>query len=108
LVLPNVLDGLISRVIPETCPRLGLVKVTVLYFAAVREIVGRSEATLVVPDGVTNVRELAAHLEATVAGLEGRLGALRLAKHEEFVDLDARLEDGDVVALIPSVAGGSG
>jgi molybdopterin converting factor subunit 1 len=83
------------------------VKVTVLYFAAVREIVGQGEASLVVPDDVKTVRDLAGHLESTVTGLAGRLGQLRWAKNEEFVDLDARLEDGDVIAVIPPVAGGA-
>jgi molybdopterin converting factor subunit 1 len=83
------------------------VTITVLYFAAIREIVGQDKMTLVVPNGVTTVRGLGMHLEKTVAGLSGRLGALRWAKNEEFVDLDAPLEDGDVVALIPPVAGGS-
>jgi molybdopterin converting factor subunit 1 len=83
------------------------VNVTVLYFAAIREIVGQGEANLVVPDGVRTVGDLAVYLEATVAGLEGRLGRLRWAKNEEFVELDAPLEDGDVVAVIPPVAGGA-
>jgi molybdopterin converting factor small subunit len=61
----------------------------------------------VVPERVRTVGELALHLEATVAGLAGRLGAVRWAKNEEFVDLGAGLEDGDVVAVIPPVAGGA-
>jgi molybdopterin converting factor subunit 1 len=83
------------------------VTVTILYFAAVREIAGVSEATLVLPDDVRTMRDLALHLEATIPGLAGRVGALRWAKNEEFVDLDARLEEGDVVAAIPPVAGGA-
>jgi molybdopterin converting factor subunit 1 len=87
--------------------RLGRMKVTVLFFAAVREIAGESETIVVLPDDVRTVRDLALHLEATVPGLEGRLGALRWAKNEEFVGLDAPLEEGDVVAAIPPVAGGA-
>jgi len=91
----------------ELAPTLESVTIKVLFFAAIREIVGQDQMTLVVPEGVTTVRGLGTHLERTVAGLSGRLGALRWAKNEEFVDLDAPLEDGDVVALIPPVAGGS-
>ena len=83
------------------------VTLTILYFAAVREIVGRGEMTLEVPPGVSTVGALGRELERIVPGLEGRLAAVRWAKNEEFVDLDARLEEGDVVALIPPVAGGS-
>ena len=82
-------------------------RVTVLYFAAVREIVGQGDMIVVVPEGVRTVGDLAAHLEGTVVGLAGRIGAVRWAKNEEFVELDARLEDGDVVAVIPPVAGGA-
>jgi molybdopterin converting factor subunit 1 len=81
------------------------VTIRVLYFAAVREIVGVSEMTIDVPAGTT-VGKLGTILEATVAALRGRLGVVRWAKNEEFVDLDAPLADGDVVALIPPVAGG--
>jgi len=80
-------------------------RITVLYFAAVRELAGTSEMSLDLPAGVT-VRELAAYLEKTVAGLGGKLGAVRWAKNEVFVALDARLDEGDVVAAIPPVAGG--
>jgi len=83
------------------------VTITLLYFAAIREIVGRAEETLHVPPEATTIGGLAAHLERTVPLLEGRLGAVRWAKNETFVDFDAPLEEGDVVALIPPVAGGS-
>jgi len=77
----------------------------VLYFAAVREIAGTNETTIEVPEGTT-VRGLSTLLGRAVAGLAGRLPTLRWAKNEEFVDLDAPLAEGDVVALIPPVAGG--
>jgi molybdopterin converting factor subunit 1 len=81
------------------------VTIRVLYFAAVREIAGTSEMTIEVPEGTT-VGKLGTILEKAVAGLAGRLPTLRWARNEEFVDLDAPLSDGDVVALIPPVAGG--
>ena len=91
----------------DLAPKVGAVKVKVFFFAAIREIAGQTEMTLELPAGVTTVKSLAVYLEATVARLAGRLGAVRWAKNEEFVDLDAKLEDGDVVAIIPPVAGGS-
>ena len=86
---------------------MGAVTITLLYFAALREIVGHGEATFPVPEGIVTVGDLADHLDRTVAGLGGRLGSVRWAKNEEFVDRTTALEDGDVVALIPPVAGGS-
>jgi molybdopterin converting factor subunit 1 len=82
------------------------VKLTIMYFAAVREIVGRGDMTLDAPPSVNTVGALATYLEANVAGLAGRLSVVRWAKNESFVELDERLEDGDVIALIPPVAGG--
>ena len=81
------------------------VTIRVLYFAAVREIAGTSEMTIEVPEGTT-VGNLATILERAVTGLSGRLPTLRWARNEEFVDLDVTLAEGDVVALIPPVAGG--
>jgi molybdopterin converting factor subunit 1 len=83
------------------------VTITVLYFAALREIAGHGETTLRVPEGIVTVGDLADHLEKTVPGLDGRLRTIRWAKNEEFVDLRAVLDEGDVIALIPPVAGGS-
>jgi molybdopterin converting factor small subunit len=38
--------------------------------------------------------------------LAGRLGPVRFARNEEFVEADALLAAGDVVAVLPPVAGG--
>lgn len=80
--------------------------VTVLYFAAVRDLVGKDEERLVVPASVRTIAELATHLEATHASLAGRLSAVRFARNEVFADPTETLSEGDVVAVIPPVAGG--
>jgi sulfur-carrier protein len=80
--------------------------VTVLYFAAVRELVGQSEVKLILPGGIETLRQLAGHLEQLVPALAGRLGAVRWARNEELVGLDTPLAEGDVIAIIPPVAGG--
>jgi len=82
------------------------VKLTVLYFAAVRDLVGRDEEVLDVPASVTTVAALARHLASVHAPLEGRLGYVRFARNEEFAAGDDLLADGDTIALIPPVAGG--
>lgn len=83
-------------------------RVTLLYFAAVRELVGRSEESAELPDGVRTLSALAAHLEAMHPPLSGRLGQVRFAVNE-VMELDGAraLAEGDVIALIPPVAGGS-
>jgi molybdopterin synthase sulfur carrier subunit len=81
-------------------------KVTVLYFAAVRELVGQDEEALELPASVTTVADLAAHLPLVHQALSGRLAAVRFARNEEFARGADALAEGDTVALIPPVAGG--
>ena len=79
---------------------------TILYFAAVRDLVGKDEEVLSLPQDVTNISELARFLPKHHPALEGRLQSVRFARNEVFAANDERLSDGDVIALIPPVAGG--
>jgi molybdopterin converting factor subunit 1 len=81
-------------------------QIKVLYFSAVRELAGRSEEALDVPRGVRTVADLAAHLAKLHPPLAGRLGPVRFARNEEFVEGGALLSAGDVIAVLPPVAGG--
>ncbi len=81
-------------------------KVTVLYFAAVRELVGTDEESLDLPAGVDDVAALAAHLTTLHPALAGRLGYVRFARNEEFARPEDPIAGGDTIALIPPVAGG--
>lgn len=82
--------------------------VTVLYFASLREAVGRSAETLALPDGIATVAALRAHLaargevwQALAAG-----GRVRAAVNQRMVEADAALAAGDEVAFFPPVTGG--
>ena len=81
-------------------------KVTVLYFAAVRDLVPHDEEVMELPDDVHTVREFAAFLPGRHASLAGRLASVRVARNEVFALDDELIGDGDVLALIPPVAGG--
>src|SRR5262249_23464702 len=83
------------------------VRISVRYFAVVRERLGREEETLELPDGADvaaamrrlselrpAVRELARHLQ--------------IAVNQEIAGGEQMLHDGDELALIPPVAGGAG
>lgn len=85
----------------------GAMHVEILYFAAVRELVGLERERIELPAEARTVAGLSAHLEARHDALRGRLGHVRFAVNEEFAATDRTLGDGDVVALIPPVAGGS-
>lgn len=80
--------------------------VTLLYFAVVRELVGVEEEALRLPGDVRSVLDLSRFLEGHRPVLAGRLGSVRFARNEVFAAKDERLEEGDVIALIPPVAGG--
>jgi molybdopterin converting factor subunit 1 len=81
-------------------------RVKMLYFAAVRDLVARAEESLELPAGIGRVAELSRHLEAHHPALAGRLGGVRFAVNECFAAGDEAVADGDVVAVIPPVAGG--
>ena len=62
--------------------------------------------SLVLSDDVRTIAHFSAHLEALHAGLRGRLASMRFARNEEFANVGDPVVDGDVIALIPPVAGG--
>lgn len=79
-------------------------KLKILYFAAVSDLVGRSAEEVDLP--VATVAELAAALEARHPELAGRLGPVRFARNAAFASPADALATGDEIALIPPVAGG--
>jgi molybdopterin converting factor subunit 1 len=81
-------------------------RIRVLYFAAVRDLVGLNEEELDLPASVHRVSDLVAELELVHPELRGRLGGVRVAVNEEFAQDSDPIGPGDVVALIPPVAGG--
>jgi molybdopterin converting factor subunit 1 len=81
-------------------------KVQVLYFAAVRELVGVSEEGLELPPDVTTVGAFAQFLERARPVLAARMASVRIARNETFAAAGEALAEGDVLALIPPVAGG--
>jgi molybdopterin converting factor subunit 1 len=80
-------------------------RVTVLYFAAARELSGCSEECADAPAGCT-AGELLALLCARHAGLAALVPSLQLALNQRYAPRDAPLADGDELALIPPISGG--
>jgi len=78
----------------------------VLYFAVFRERLGTDEAALEIADGgrVSDALDALAARHEVIGKLRGRF---RVAVNQEFVADDRALSDGDELALIPPVAGGS-
>lgn len=81
-------------------------KIEVVYFAAARELVGMSSEELTLQDALT-VKDLVRHLAERHLRLAPFVARMRLAINDEIVSDAARVQDGDHVALLPPVAGGS-
>jgi molybdopterin converting factor subunit 1 len=81
-------------------------RVNILYFAVVGDLVERGEESLDLPVGVTTVGHLADMLVTRYPALDGRLGHVRFARNLTFASLDEEITNGDEIALIPPVAGG--
>lgn len=81
-------------------------KLRVLYFAVFRESIGREDDTLELPAGAT-VHDAIAALAARHPPIARLAGRFRVAVNEEFSADSHALADGDELALIPPVAGGS-
>lgn len=80
-----------------------------LYFAWVRQKVGKAEETLALPEGVGTVGALAAYLASLGGGHAeafGSVSGLRAAVNQEHAAFDAPVADTDEVAFFPPVTGG--
>jgi molybdopterin converting factor subunit 1 len=83
-----------------------MTRVSVLYFAGLRDAVGVSEEALELPARVRTIAELCDHLAARHPAYAGNRASVRVARNEAFASDDDPVSDGDVIALIPPVAGG--
>ena len=82
--------------------------VKVLFFASLRDAVGRESLTLEI-SGAASVDQFMRHLETPLsatayAALSNE--AVRIAVNRELVQADVEIHDGDEVAFLPPVTGG--
>jgi molybdopterin converting factor subunit 1 len=89
-------------------------RVRLLYFGVLRELIGVSEETVELPEGAT-VGELLRVLRGRASNPsrgngvdEGLWRSLAVAVNREYASQAAVLCDDDEVALLPPVSGGSG
>ena len=81
-------------------------QITIRYFAGHRDITGRSDEHLELDVGAT-VGSLWELLVARYPRLAGYSGRMLYAVNQEFGTLTSVLHDGDEVAFVPPVSGGS-
>jgi len=77
--------------------------VTVLYFAKIRTLLGKSREQFEVAETVEKLMEKVA---ASHPSLTSVLATCAFAVNEEYVQRSQTLKAGDVVAIIPPVSGG--
>jgi molybdopterin synthase sulfur carrier subunit len=80
-----------------------------LYFAWIRQRIGRHEETVERPPEVTDVGSLIAWLQKRGPGYAEALkdaSTVRVAVNQEYVPLKHPVRDGDEIALFPPVTGG--
>ena len=80
-------------------------RIRLLYFAVLRDIIGTSEADVTLPDG-TRPRDIWSSLTRDHAELAGYETPPLTAINESYASPDSELRDGDELAFIPPVAGG--
>jgi sulfur-carrier protein len=83
--------------------------VRILYFAWLRQKIGKSDEMIALPAGVCTVGGLAAHLASLGPGYADAFAdasRLRAAVNQTHADFGAAICDGDEIAFFPPVTGG--
>ena len=83
---------------------------TLLYFAWVREQIGRDAEEIALPSDVQTVAALLDWLRSRGGGYASALddlSVIRVAVNQEFAAPDHAVADGDEIALFPPVTGGA-
>jgi molybdopterin synthase sulfur carrier subunit len=83
--------------------------VKILYFARLREVLGRAEEELVIPDGVSTIGELTVFLRARGDDWSTELAigkAVRIAVNQDIAEADTPISGGQEIAFFPPVTGG--
>jgi MoaE-MoaD fusion protein len=81
-------------------------KVVVLFFGTVKDLLRRSSETVELPEGA-RVRELILHYARSTSSFDAIASSLAIAVNQEYSPLDRVLREGDEVGLLPPVSGGS-
>jgi molybdopterin converting factor subunit 1 len=81
-------------------------KITLRYFASVRETIGRPVEQRTAPEGAT-AGSMLDTLVSEYPRLVGMRRSLLLMVNQEYVDAEHRLRDGDEFVLVPPVSGGA-
>ena len=82
-------------------------RVRVLFFGVLKDLVGRTGELLELPEGAV-VREVLSHYLSEVPRMREALASIAVAVNQEYAGAETVLRSDDEVALLPPVSGGSG
>ncbi len=80
-------------------------RVRVLFFGLLKDLVGKGTEDVSLPDGAT-VQDLLSHY-GQKENLKGTLSSIAIALNQEYASPTATLRDGDEIGLLPPVSGGA-
>ena len=92
---------------PKAAGRRFAVRVKILFFGQLKEVAGREWDTLELPEGA-RVSDLLQRCAEVSPALRPYYSAMAVALNQQYSQASAPLHEGDEVALIPPVSGGSG
>jgi molybdopterin converting factor small subunit len=80
-------------------------KIDVLFFGVMKDVMGQSGETVDLTEG-SRVRDVLSHYARGSPHFKAMLPSLAVSVNREYAELDCALHDGDEVALLPPVSGG--
>ena len=80
-------------------------KISVLLFGVLKDVVGRSAETVDLPEG-SRVREVLIYYASAEPRFAAMVPALAISVNQEYAGADHALREGDEVGLLPPVSGG--
>jgi molybdopterin synthase catalytic subunit len=83
-----------------------IMRVTVLFFGMLKDLVGRSQEELELPEGA-RLETVFDHYASQFPKLRQMAGSVVIARNQEFADPGMPVGEGDEVALMPPVSGGT-
>jgi len=83
------------------------VRIRVLFYGMARDLAGKSADSIEIPEG-GRLRDVFEWYASRIPALRGFDSSIVLSRNHEFAPRDTAVADGDEVAFLPPVSGGSG
>ena len=82
-------------------------QIRVLFFGMLRDLTGRAEDSLSLPESAT-LADVLTHYEKTDPRWRDVIASIAMSVNQEYAGREAKLKQDDEVAILPPVSGGSG